>query len=61
MALWLKDKSKFSDSELINAAAYLKTARPSALNLQYEVDRVVSLVRECCSSGKNAYFDGESK
>jgi methylthioribose-1-phosphate isomerase len=55
MALWLKGNNDCSDIELLKAADYLKTARPTAVNLQYEVDRVVELVRGCRISGKDPY------
>lgn len=42
LALWLKDKKKFSHLEFTQAARFLKTARPTAVNLMFEVDRVLT-------------------
>lgn len=44
LALWLESQEKFSLSDLKNAATFLKGARPTAVNLMYEIDRVLKLV-----------------
>lgn len=44
LALWLKNNQGKSISEFKKACEYLKEARPTAVNLQYEVDRVFELV-----------------
>jgi methylthioribose-1-phosphate isomerase len=46
LALWLKNQSEFSLSKLLERGAYLKGARPTAVNLMYEVDRVIGLVTQ---------------
>ena len=46
LSLWLKAQSKFSIEDLKKAATFLKGARPTAVNLMYEVDRVVKLVEK---------------
>jgi methylthioribose-1-phosphate isomerase len=55
MALWLSKNKVFSDTQLVEAGSFLKTARPTAVNLQYEVDRIIGLVRECIALDKCAY------
>lgn len=45
LALWLKGKHKLSHPELDKAAVFLKTARPTAVNLMYETDRVVAALK----------------
>ena len=44
LALWLKNNQGESIADFKNACEYLKEARPTAVNLQYEVDRVFELV-----------------
>lgn len=46
MVLALKNMKSPSIEEITKAAEYLKTARPTAVNLAYEVDRAVELVKE---------------
>lgn len=41
MALWLKPKKALIHSEWKTAGEFLKTARPTAVNLMYETDRIV--------------------
>lgn len=43
IALWLRN-NEFSESEFLKACDYLKSSRPTAVNLKYEVDRVIELV-----------------
>lgn len=52
IALWLKNNPKFEVSELKDKCEYLKSARPTAVNLAYEVDRVFNLVK---GNPENAY------
>jgi methylthioribose-1-phosphate isomerase len=44
MVLALMGMESFSKDDVIKAADYLKTARPTAVNLAYEVDRACELV-----------------
>ncbi len=41
LALWLRGRDTFRHAEFRRAGEFLKTARPTAVNLMYEVDRVV--------------------
>ena len=43
MALWAKSQDTVSPENIKKAAEYLITARPTAVNLKYEVDRCVDL------------------
>jgi methylthioribose-1-phosphate isomerase len=44
LALWLKSQRSYSLQDFKKAATYLKGARPTAVNLMFEIDRVLSLV-----------------
>ena len=44
MALFAKNESQIDDTKLKIAAAFLKSARPTAVNLAFEVDRCVDLI-----------------
>lgn len=44
LALWLKKNQGKSITEFKKACDYLKEARPTAVNLQYEIDRVFELI-----------------
>lgn len=46
LALWLKGQQKLSYRDLEKAATFLKTARPTAVNLMFETDRLVSEIKE---------------
>lgn len=46
MALWIKNHPDFTLQEFTQAAEYLKTARPTAVNLAFELDRTIELVRD---------------
>lgn len=46
MALWVKNHPDFSIQEFTQAANYLKTARPTAVNLAFELDRTIQIVHE---------------
>lgn len=43
MVLWIKNQTEVSEASLKEAAEYLKTSRPTAINLAYEVDRAIDL------------------
>lgn len=46
LALWLKNQKTYSLREFKDAASYLKGARPTAVNLMYEIDRVLALAEK---------------
>lgn len=46
LALWLGKQSKFDPREFQKTCEYLKEARPTAVNLMFEIDRVLGLVSE---------------
>lgn len=54
LALWVKNQETFVLDDFIYASERLKCARPTAVNLAYEVDRVVSLVKRLLQEGENA-------
>jgi methylthioribose-1-phosphate isomerase len=45
LALWLKNQKKFVLSDYLRAADFLKRARPTAVNLMYEIDRISSQIK----------------
>lgn len=45
LGLWLKNHPQYSLEEFKQACEYLKEARPTAVNLQFEIDRVYQLVK----------------
>ncbi len=52
IVLWLNENPQFESSELREAALFLKSARPTAVNLAFEVDRVVKLIEDFLKEGK---------
>lgn len=54
IALWL-NKNPFDKEALIVAANFLKSSRPTAVNLAYEVDRAVNIAIDAQKNNKNAY------
>jgi len=46
MALYLKNNPKITFPQFEEAAKYLKSARPTAVNLAFEIDRCVELARK---------------
>ncbi len=44
MALWVKNNPDFNQSDLDKAVDFIKTARPTAVNLSYEADRCRDLL-----------------
>lgn len=55
MALWAKEKKNFNFKEFCDAADYLNSARPTAVNLAYELENCKSIVRKCLESGSEIY------
>lgn len=45
LALWLKSEKVYDELKFRKACDYLKTARPTAVNLMFEIDRVFGLVK----------------
>jgi methylthioribose-1-phosphate isomerase len=56
MALWVKNHPNFSFEEFTKAAQYLKTARPTAVNLAFELEQTIELVRNNLKSTTD-FFD----
>lgn len=54
VALWLNN-NEFNEDKFIEATNYLKTSRPTAVNLVYEVDRAVEVALNANKEGKNPY------
>lgn len=54
LALWLGGQKALSFTELDTAATFLKTARPTAVNLMYETDRVVGSIKKRFQDGASA-------
>lgn len=54
IALWIKNNT-WNEVELKKNAEFLKSSRPTAVNLAYEVDRSVELAIRAYNEGKNAY------
>jgi methylthioribose-1-phosphate isomerase len=46
MVLDIKNNPTYGVSEIVKSADYLKSARPTAVNLAYEVDRAVDLAKD---------------
>lgn len=56
MALWLKNHKSFTESELMDAGKILISARPTAVNLEFEVNRIIKLINSEKKTGnKNLY------
>lgn len=54
LALWLKNNN-YNETDFIKAANYLKSSRPTAVNLAYEVDRVLEIVKKAVGDNLDAY------
>ncbi len=54
IALWLKNNN-YQANKLQKAATFLKSARPTAVNLAFEVDRVVEMLKNGELDINNAY------
>jgi methylthioribose-1-phosphate isomerase len=50
MVLWIKENPSFKEGDLDKAASFLKTARPTAVNLAFEVDRIVLEIKRFMES-----------
>jgi methylthioribose-1-phosphate isomerase len=55
MALWIKNHKDFDLKYIQKAGDRLKQARPTAVNLNFEVDRVLALVETCLKDGTDPY------
>jgi len=54
LALWLQGQKTLKHAELDKAASFLKTARPTAVNLMYETDRVTADIKRQFADGSAA-------
>lgn len=55
MALWLKKSPSFTQRELLKALNFLKSARPTAVNLAFELERVKEIIDECEKNNRDSY------
>lgn len=46
MALWIKNSEDYSFENLRKAGVYLNEARPTAVNLKFEIDQVLNLLKD---------------
>lgn len=46
MALWVKSQDEINIENMTKAGEYLNSARPTAVNLKYEIDRVIKLSKQ---------------
>ncbi len=53
LALWIKSQDTLVKQELIAAGEYLKSSRPTAVNLMYEVDRAVDYANSMLQGKKS--------
>jgi len=53
MVLWIKESSNIQMEKAKEAADFLKSSRPTAVNLAYEVDRAVKIIEEGLAHNKN--------
>lgn len=56
MALFVKNKSTLSLEEYKKACEYLKSSRPTAVNLAYEIDRTFKLAKDYLAQGTAAFY-----
>lgn len=56
MALFVKSKTTLSLEEYTKACTYLKSSRPTAVNLAYEIDRTLSLAKDYLSNGTKVFY-----
>lgn len=54
VALWLKN-NEYKENDFIEATNYLKTSRPTAVNLVYEVDRAIDIAKEAVEKNTCPY------
>ena len=54
LALWAQAQPRFSPGAFAQACAYLREARPTAVNLMFEIDRLAKAVRERFAEGASA-------
>lgn len=55
MAIWIKHHSDFSLEQITKAGNYLNSARPTAVNLRFEIDNVIEIVKSEGLSGSEAF------
>jgi methylthioribose-1-phosphate isomerase len=57
MALWIKKHPDFTLDQYRKACEYLKTSRPTAVNLAFEIDRTINVVSEAMTEGHQAAYE----
>jgi methylthioribose-1-phosphate isomerase len=57
LALWIKGSEHFTIESFEKAAFYLNSSRPTAVNLGFEINRTVDLVKKYFSEGREAVFE----
>lgn len=55
MALWVRKNPDYTKELLLEAAEYIKSARPTAVNLAYEIDRVTQTLLASDANQSKAY------
>ena len=55
MALWLRENKEFTEEDLLSAGDFLNSARPTAINLGFEISRVTKIILACKNSGTNSF------
>lgn len=53
LALWMNSQKQLEGNEIKRAGEYLKSARPTAVNLMYEVDRAVNYALSMLDEGRS--------
>jgi methylthioribose-1-phosphate isomerase len=57
LALWIKKSEHFTIESFEKAAFYLNSSRPTAVNLGYEINRTISLVKKYFYEGRESVFE----
>ena len=59
MALWLAEieDNQINEESLYQACEFLKSARPTAVNLEFEIERCQRLIKENLDKGQRTLFD----
>ncbi len=55
MAIWIKHHSDFTLEQLSKAGNYLNSARPTAVNLRFEIDNVIEMIKSEELTGAEAF------
>ncbi len=54
VALWLKN-NEYNEAEFVKSTNFLKTSRPTAVNLVFEVDRAIKIAKDAVNAGSSPY------